>query len=135
MITDRSEPLEPPATARPHPFRQRYVLSRRHVAAAAATARHVPHDRRASVATAFRTLAHGVAPAPAQAQAATFYRSTGRIWARSLGVDEPQASRASVAAAFRAMARGAGPDGASQATLRFYRSSGHAWTRGLSGAA
>jgi hypothetical protein len=133
MITDRSEQLERPATTRPHPFRQRYVLSRRHLAAAAATVRPAAQDPRAGVATPFRTLAHGVAPAPAQARATTFYRSTGQVWARSLGMDEAQASRGSVAAAFRAMARGVRPDRAREATLRFYRSSGHAWTRGLSG--
>jgi hypothetical protein len=132
MITERSEQAGRPATTHPHPFRQRYVPGRRHAAAAAATIRHAPYDRRAGVATAFRTLAHGVEPAPAQAQAATFYRSTGQVWARSLGVDATQATRTSVAAAFRAMARGVDPDGASEATLRFYRSSRHAWARGLS---
>jgi hypothetical protein len=134
MIIDRSEQLERPATTRPHPFRQRYVLSRRHLAAAAATVRPAAQDPRAGVATAFRALANGIEPAPAHAETAAFYRSTGQIWARSLGMDETQASRGSVAAAFRAMARGVGPDRAREATLQFYRSSGHAWTRGLSGA-
>jgi hypothetical protein len=87
------------------------------------------------VAGAFRALANGIDPTPAQAQATAFYRSGGQAWARPLGADGEPVSRASVAAAFRAMAHGIDPDSAQAAMLRFYRSSGHDWTRSLSEAA
>jgi hypothetical protein len=135
VITDRTEQFERPATARPHPSAQRYTLRRRHVAGAPASVQRPGEDARAEVAWAFRALANGVDPRPAQAQATAFYRSSGQVWARSLGVEGQPRSRAHVAAAFRAMAHGIDPNAAREATLRFYRSSGHDWTRGLSGAA
>jgi hypothetical protein len=124
MITDRIEQFDRPATTRPHLSRQRHVPRRHPVAEAAASVERAVQDLRAGVARAFRTLANGIEPRPAQAQSAAFYRSSGQLWARSLGVDENRLSRASVAAAFSAMARGADPDVAAEATLRFYRSSG-----------
>jgi hypothetical protein len=132
MKIDRIEQLERPAATGARPFRQRYVLRRRHVAEAPAIARHAARGLRAEVATAFRAVAHGIEPIPAQAQAGTFYRSGGHAWARSLGIGETLVSRGSVAAAFREMAHGVSMDAAGAAALRFYRSSGHGWTRDLS---
>jgi hypothetical protein len=122
-------------TARPHSSAQRYTLRRRHVAEAPASLQRPAQDARAEVAWAFRALANGIDPRPAQAQATTFYRSSARDWARSLGVDGQSISKARIAAAFRAMAHGIGPDGAREAMLRFYRSSRHDWARGLGEAA
>jgi hypothetical protein len=90
---------------------------------------------RMSVAVAFRAVANGIDPNAAQAQAATFYRSSGQEWARALDNAAEPVSRARIAAAFRAMAHGVDPNPASAAMLRFYRSSGHDWTRSLSEAA
>jgi hypothetical protein len=129
MKMDRIEQLERPAA---RPFRQRYVLRRWHVAEVSGGVQHTARNLRAEVATAFRALARGIEPMPAQARAADFYRSGGHGWARSLGMDEMPVARGSVAAAFRQMAHGVGPGAANAAALRFYRSSGHGWTRGLS---
>jgi hypothetical protein len=131
MIADRTEQFERPATTRPHPSAQRYTLRRRHGAEAPASIRRNVQDARDRVAEAFRALANGVEPAAAQAQAATFYRSSGQVWARSLAGKGEPVSRAHVAAAFGAMAPGVDPNAAREATLHFYRSSGHDWTRGL----
>jgi hypothetical protein len=124
MIADRIEQFERPATTRPHLSRQRHVLRGHPVAEAAASVERAVQDLRAGVAMAFRALANGIEPRPAQAQSAAFYRASGQLWARSLGVDEGRVSRASVAAAFGAMAHGIDPDVAAEATLRFYRASG-----------
>jgi hypothetical protein len=129
MKMDRIEQLERPAA---RPFRQRYVLRRWPVAEVSASVQPTARNLRAEVAKAFRAIAHGIEPMPAQTQAAGFYRSGGHGWARSLGTDETLVARESVAAAFRQMAHGVGPDAANAAALRFYRSSGHGWTRGLS---
>jgi hypothetical protein len=135
MINDRIEQFERPATTAGHPAGQRYTLRRRHVPGARAAVGQASRDARAEVALAFRVLANGIEPMPAQAQAASFYRSSGQAWARSLGVDEEGGARASVAAAFMAMAHGADSDTANAATVRFYRSSGHGWTRALAAVA
>jgi hypothetical protein len=131
MINDRIEQFERPAATAGHPLGQRYTLRRRHAPGMPAAVRQASRDARAEVALAFRALVNGIEPTPAQAQAASFYRSSGQDWARSLGVDEARVSRASVAAAFRAMAHGVDADAANAAIVRFYRSSGHGWTRAL----
>jgi hypothetical protein len=84
MKIDRIEQLERPAATGTRPFRQRYVLRRRHGAEAPAIARRAARSLRAEVATAFRVVAHGIEPIPAQAQAASFYRSSGHGWTRGL---------------------------------------------------
>jgi hypothetical protein len=131
MIADRTEQFEGPATTRLRPSAQRYIPRRRHDVEAPASIQRPAQDARDRVAEAFRALANGVEPGAAQAQAATFYRSSGQVWARSLdGKGEP-VSRAHVAAAFGAMAHGVDPNAARAATLHFCRASGRDWTRGL----
>ncbi|HTO90183.1 MAG TPA: hypothetical protein VMJ70_03550 [Candidatus Sulfotelmatobacter sp.] len=127
MIADRSEQFEGRATTRPRPSAQRYTPRCGHGVEAPASIQRPARDR---VAEAFRALANGVEPGAARAQAATFYRSSGQVWARSLdGKGEP-VSRAHVAAAFGAMAHGVDPN-ARAATLHFCRASRRDWTRGL----
>jgi hypothetical protein len=134
MINDRTEQLERPSVTHRSPTARRRILRRPHVAATPSEAASPGRDQRASVAAAFRVLAHGVGPQPAQAQAATFYRSSGQDWARPLGGGEP-VSRVRVVNAFRTMAHGVGASTAADAMLRFYRSGDHDWARGLGQAA
>lgn len=134
MINDRTEQLERPSITHRSPTARRRILRRQHVVAAPAEGAAPVRNQRASVAAAFRVLAHGVEPKPAQAQAATFYRSSGQDWVRPLGSGEP-VSRARVVSAFRAMAHGVGASTAANAMLRFYRSGGLDWARGLGQAA
>ena len=134
MITDRNVQFERPATTSPRAPAPRHTLHRPRGAAAPAVARHSSSDVRSQVVSAFRAFAKGVNLGAAQAQAATFYRSSGQVWARLLGGENEPASRAHVAAAFRVTARGVDPRAAGESTLRFFRSSGHEWTRDIGAA-
>ena len=82
MMADCTEQFEGPATTRLRPSAQLYTPRRPHGLEAPASIQRPARDR---VTEVLRALANDVEPGAAQAQAATFYRSSGQVWTRSLG--------------------------------------------------